>query len=130
MIVVLFLGLMHFSLGSLRKAGSLAPPRFTVPVKEKFSALELDALHQSGQGASVYIHGPITSPGSSSGILGPLRSVFKRVKVLKVPLFWALGPLLGSLLTLLTLASLTPSQVAPQKSNFPPSYGRRPVNGY
>ncbi len=92
-----------------------------MPIKAvKYSASELDCLHQSGQGASLSSHVDITSHGLKREIPGRLRFKRSRDKATRglylTYLLLALGPLLGSLLTLLALGSLMPLPTVPPKS--------------
>ena len=128
-------GPMASSAGKQHKATSLDPSRLTQNKSERYSDSELDCLHWSGQGASLSSRAPTTSPGSNREIHG-LSALKRKAVFLPLPLLGAalaLGPLLGSLATLLVLGSLTSSPTALQQSNSYPvekGYGRRPVNGY
>ena len=93
---------------------------------------DLDALHWSGQGVSSSTPVTTTSVGSRRKIprRGRWRSVLRQdlIPLVVMSLALALAPLLGSLLTLLALSSITPSpKASPESSYPPPSYGRRPA---
>jgi len=116
------LGRMDSSHGCRLKEGNWEPSKFSETVRVKYSDLELDALQWSGQGAFSSIPGATTLPGSGEATRG--RLTFKRVRakadrgLYLTYLFLALGPLLGCLLTLLTLASLSPSITTLQESSL------------
>lgn len=108
---------------------NLDPPRFTATSSGKCSPSASDVLHWTGQGSCGSSLATTTSNGSApraprtgvwhlSGTAASLGTVL---------LFLALGPLLGALLTLVTLASLTPSttDLPASSSLHQPGYGRR-----
>jgi len=108
--------------GCRLKDGNWEPSRFSETVRVKYSDLELDALQWSGQGVFSSIPAATTLPGSGEATRGRLTSKRARAKADRglylTYLCLALGPLLGCLLTLLTLASLSPSITTLQESSL------------
>ena len=96
------LGHMACLLGFLKMAESLEPSKLTAYVREKYSDLELDALHLAGQGASDSSLAHTTPTGSSLGTNGRLNSRSGVVSHLAAATV-VLKPLALSLIVLSTL---------------------------
>jgi len=105
------------SVGAHPLALNLVPPSATRTSTAKSPNSPADYSHWSGQGSSLLNRDHSTCLGSKKAIHGRLRSRRNQGPWYLVLLLLAFGPLLGCLMTLLTLGSLMPSKTALPLSN-------------